>query len=525
MISYNKYLSYLAVFTLCLSLNFSLAQEVKQDEPDVAALKNYFSRKPCISKIVYSELAGDGNTELATYVAAYCDDGFYVRRIKPGENYEALISKTNRMRDSLLVGRYKDISWQINGFGVSKSIHPNLEKPDAYVIFSENAKTILYNAIMLGTEFLEPGSAVWNGDTVKFQPSSYAKQVSELSKRFISAKELERRSVYNGTIRIENGKISKMSVSNAGCWEYEYEDSKDRPSWFPSKLYNVTMDGHFKDKDTQFIRQTNGRHCGFSFKEVHFSSEEKGINKIRFLPEGHIDTNVALITVKSNGLLISKPDLKSQKAIDIAEYELKKTRPEQSRLKYYFLNGFAIISIFGLLMLLFPAEKKGLKASAVSAGITGKLRNFVPHAYLSCCILAFVVSAIMKLSFDFSHPYMNAVDPVFFFIKSKYLLVMISIVELGVAFYLIKSILSGRPMKGVIFVLWLCTLFVLYRIAFLFSPARLGTCKCFGVGSFFGFMEEKSDFYSLILLGMMLLGGIILVLWDRSVRLREMKKI
>lgn len=29
--SYNKYLSYLTVFTLCLSLNFSLAQEVKEN--------------------------------------------------------------------------------------------------------------------------------------------------------------------------------------------------------------------------------------------------------------------------------------------------------------------------------------------------------------------------------------------------------------------------------------------------------------------------------------------------------------
>ncbi len=120
---------------------------------------------------------------------------------------------------------------------------------------------------------------------------------------------------------------------------------------------------------------------------------------------------------------------------------------------------------------------------------------------------------------------MDAVDPVFFFIKSKYLLVMISIVELGVAFFLIKIILSGRPMMGVKFVLWLCMLFVLYRIAFLFSPVRLGTCKCFGVGSFFGFMEEKSDFYSLILLSIMLLVGIMLVLWDWFVRCRKMKKI
>ena len=171
------------------------------------------------------------------------------------------------------------------------------------------------------------------------------------------------------------------------------------------------------------------------------------------------------------------------------------------------------------------AGEEGLEVSAFSVPKMGKLRSFMVHAYLCFCILAFVVTATAKLSSDFSLPLMNAVDPVFFFIKAKYLLVMISVVELGVAFFLIKNILSGRPMMGVKFVLWLCMLFVLYRIAFLFSPARVETCKCFGVGSFFGFMEEKSDFYSLILLGIMLLGGVILVLWDRFVRRRKMKKI
>ena len=75
--------------------------------------------------------------------------------------------------------------------------------------------------------------------------------------------------------------------------------------------------------------------------------------------------------------------------------------------------------------------EKGLEVSAFSAPKMGKLRSFMVYAYLCFCILAFVVTATAKLSSDFSLPLMNAVDPVFFFIKAKYLLVIISIVELG----------------------------------------------------------------------------------------------
>jgi hypothetical protein len=59
------------------------------------------------------------------------------------------------------------------------------------------------------------------------------------------------------------------------------------------------------------------------------------------------------------------------------------------------------------------------------------------------------VTATGKLSSDFSLPLMNAVDPVFFFIKAKYLLSGISFVELAVAFFLIKKLLTHHPMEGV----------------------------------------------------------------------------
>jgi hypothetical protein len=106
------------------------------------------------------------------------------------------------------------------------------------------------------------------------------------------------------------------------------------------------------------MRQTNGPHCGFSFKEVHFSLKEKGINIIRFLPEGHIDTNVALITVKSNGLLISKPDLKSKEVTEAVRLDLESKKPPRSHLPLYLWNGAAFASVVGLALLLFQQMRK-----------------------------------------------------------------------------------------------------------------------------------------------------------------------
>lgn len=155
---------------------------------------------------------------------------------------------------------------------------------------------------------------------------------------------------------------------------------------------------------------------------------------------------------------------------------------------------------------------------------TGTKRSvdFVTRIYLSFCALVFIVSAVQKLMPDFSDPFLNEADFVFPFIKEKYLLFAVVPVNLFVAFIIIKKIFT-RPIEGVKFALWLSLLFVLYFIAFLFAPGRQGVCKCFGV-SLFGFMERNAVLSSLAFLGIMLLGGIILVLWDWFVRRRKMKK-
>lgn len=145
--------------------------------------------------------------------------------------------------------------------------------------------------------------------------------------------------------------------------------------------------------------------------------------------------------------------------------------------------------------------------------LTGTKRsgNLVTRIYLGFCALVFIVSAVQKLVPDFSDPFMNKADFVFPFIKAKYLLFAVVPVNLFIASIIIKKMFT-RPIEGVKFALWLSLLFVLYFIAFLFSPGREGVCKCFGV-SLFGFMEPNAVLFSLAFLGIMLLGGIILVLW------------
>lgn len=358
--NYSKKILLVVFSVFCLLGYFSNAQEVevKQDEPDVAALKNYFSHKPYISKIIYSELAGDGNTELATYVGASCDDGFYVRKIVPGENYDMRISEKNRMQGGIFAGRFKDISWQINGFDVKKSISPAPGVPDICASSVELSKTMLLPAITLGSCLLEPGSAQWDGNNVSFRPSAYMKQLLEQMSPQLTKEQLALRSNFSGKVSVEKGKINRVLLWSGGFYEYEYEDSPDRPNWFPKKVFQLIPKTPVSEQDfapdfldTVDLVRATGPSSAFLIKKVEFFKESD--NYESFLPEYHIDENISLLTLYSNSVVISEPDLKSQKAVDSVKDELKKFRPEPSRLNNYLWKGIAIAGIFGFLILIF----------------------------------------------------------------------------------------------------------------------------------------------------------------------------
>ena len=137
------------------------------------------------------------------------------------------------------------------------------------------------------------------------------------------------------------------------------------------------------------------------------------------------------------------------------------------------------------------------------------LHKVVTRAYLLFAILVFTLTAFGKLTSNFSEQKLQSSDAFLSFIPAGQLLIMVAIVEIIVVCMLVVYFLRS-PYKGIPLIIWLVSLFALYRIGFHFSPERAGACKCFGVGSMIGFMEAKADMISLILLTVLFFAGIAL---------------
>lgn len=262
------------------------------------------------------------------------------------------------MQGGIFAGRYKDISWQINGFDLKKSISPALGVPDVCTSFVELSKTMLLPAITLGSCLLEPGSARWDGNNVSFRPSGYMKHLLEQMSPQLTKEQLALRSNFAGKISVEKGKINRMLLWSGGFYEYEYEDSPDRPNWFPNKVFQLIPKTPVSEQDfapdfldTVDLVRGIGPSSSFLIKNVEFFKDSD--NYESFLPEYHIDENIYLLTLYSNSIVINEPNLKSQKAVDSVEDELKKIRLEPSHLNNYLLKGIAIVCIFGFLIFLF----------------------------------------------------------------------------------------------------------------------------------------------------------------------------
>lgn len=242
----------------------------------VAAFKQYLSTQPSISRISFVELRVANKKAIQrSYVAAYSQDGFYMRELKPDDNYLLPISSSNRMHSALFVGRYHDTSWQINGFGVGKSISPNSRTPDPYAMFSQNAQSILEATINLGSQHVQPGSYQWSGDEFAARPSAIMHQM------------LPGLASIRGKVIVREGRVVEMQNYESGTWLYEYEDSTNRPAWFPAKIKHVGGPNYAIDEIWEVLA-------------VELSSSEDIAKNL--LPEAHILPEVALVTLYSNSV-------------------------------------------------------------------------------------------------------------------------------------------------------------------------------------------------------------------------------
>jgi len=262
----------------------------------VVALKEYLSTEPSITRISFVEIPlASKRAPNRTYVAAYCPDGYYLRELKPGDDYLQPISLSNRMHSALFVGKYQDVSWQINGFSVGKSVNPNIGTPDPFAVFSQTAQAILEGTINLGSKHVKPGSFQWNGDEFTARPSAFMHQMQP---ELVSIR---------GKVIVRDGRVVEMQNYESGSWLYEYEDSTNRPGWFPAKIKHVGGP-HYEIDEIWAVR------------EIQFASPETVVKDL--LPETHIVPQIALVTLYSNSTLIGAPKPDDPHVVDVVKREI-----------------------------------------------------------------------------------------------------------------------------------------------------------------------------------------------------------
>jgi len=108
---------------------------------------------------------------------------------------------------------------------------------------------------------------------------------------------------------------------------------------------------------------------------------------------------------------------------------------------------------------------------------------------------------------------LDKVDPVFWVLKNRELLLLVSILEIGVAALLLSRVsLSIR--RGSL--LWLCSNFLLYRLGLWITGAP-PACKCMGeLAERIGLSDSQASWIMLGVLGYLLVGSLICLWRSRS---------
>lgn len=135
------------------------------------------------------------------------------------------------------------------------------------------------------------------------------------------------------------------------------------------------------------------------------------------------------------------------------------------------------------------------------------------QSYLVCCMLVFCVAAFGKFTSDLSNISAEKRDPFLTWMTNRELMIGAGLLELSAVIML--AVLSVKNLfKGVLVALWICSIFVVYRVGFYLSPEVANTCKCFGAGSLLGKMEARLEAASLLILGAMFLGAVSILIWS-----------
>lgn len=126
--------------------------------------------------------------------------------------------------------------------------------------------------------------------------------------------------------------------------------------------------------------------------------------------------------------------------------------------------------------------------------LSRKLLNKLIFGYLASAILIFSLAATAKLVGRKVPAQIHMADPFIWFLTGGQLLTIVSVLEISVVI-LIALNMRRSPTRVIGLVLWLASVFLLYRIGFVLAPEYAGaSCKCLG-----GIFGSRSD---LVALGM-----------------------
>jgi len=264
---------------------------------DVDSFRLYLTKPPCFSRLIYTDqtVCDDNAFQNRKFIVAYGGSGFYIRHFTAQDNLNAPISVTNKMHGSMLVGRENNLRWQINGFGVGKSISQETNQPDAYAAFADSMRTIIDGLVNFGPQDIVPGSFVWHGNDFEATPSALLQQMRPDAM------------LLTGAIIVKNGQVIQMDLNLHGhLWSrfnYQYEHSTGRPSWFPAKIIRAGSD------KCNYIQVQN----------VTFGDEDEVMTE--FSPEAHILPEVEVVTLVSNNLKISQVNGTNSKVLSLVKIQ------------------------------------------------------------------------------------------------------------------------------------------------------------------------------------------------------------
>ena len=277
--------------TVAVSSNITNAGS---DAAAVVAFKDYLSHPPRIARLVYSE-----SQTGRRFIAAVDGESFIYREIKAGENPDLPISDKNKMRSSTFVGQSGETRWQIVGFNISKAVHAQPEKPDAYTAFADSSRIILNEMFGFSSQMVEPGSFTWSGNKFEARLGKVYKNQIHVEPPLLET--------VSGSIKVKHGNVIEMDSADFGTATYEYDSAAHLPLGIPSRFTTA-------NKQTYIIH------------ELVLMDKEDARPEI-FRPETYVATELASITVVSNSQQTVEPkanklateviyrDLKEQKAV------------------------------------------------------------------------------------------------------------------------------------------------------------------------------------------------------------------